>query len=294
MIPKELMEELRAIQIYTEKAVRDPWVGDYRSPLRGRGFEFDQHKVYQPGDDYRQIDWNVTARMRRPYIKRAYEEKEMGAVIMADFSRSMEFSSVSQSKRELLLKIAATLAFAAACENMKLGLVGFTDAVEVALPLKKGPGQVWKILESLWQTQPVSRRTHFARALEYLATGLKRTTLIFCISDFITSEDLFASDALKRLAQRQDFIPIIIQDGWEETLPSGKGFLRLRDVEWGEEMLLRLSPRQRQRYEGLMRERKAALQRWLYRLQLDHLFLRPGEPFLDPLIGFFLMRRGTR
>jgi len=294
MIPAELMEELRTIQIYTQKAVRDPWVGDYRSRLRGRGFEFDQHKIYQHGDDYRQIDWNVTARMRHPYVKRAYEEKEMSAMIMADLSRSMEFSSAAQSKRELLLKIAATLAFAVACENMKLGLLGFTDAIEVALPLKKGSGQVWKILESLWQIQPASSRTLFARPLEYLATGLKRTTLIFCISDFITSEDLFASDPLKRLAQRHDFIPIIIQDGWEETLPQGKGYLRLRDVEWGEEMLLRLSARQRQRYEGLMRERKTALQRWLYRLQLDHLFLRPGEPFLDLLIGFFLMRRGTR
>ncbi|MBI2985407.1 MAG: DUF58 domain-containing protein [Deltaproteobacteria bacterium] len=292
MIPQELMEELRYIQIYTQKAVRDHWVGDYRSPVRGRGFEFDQHKIYQYGDDYRQIDWNVTARMRHPYVKRAFEEKEMGAMILADLSRSMEFASADQTKRDLLLKIAATLAFAAACDNMKVGLLGFTDAIEVDVPLKKGLNQVWKILDSLWQIQPTSRRTQFAHALDYLVTRLKRSTLIFCISDFITPEDLFASDKIKHLAQKHDFMPIIVQDGWEEALPEGKGYLRLRDIEWDGEMLLALSGRQRRRYENLMRERKNALQRSLYCLHLDHLFLRPGEPFLDLLIGFFLMRKG--
>jgi len=292
MLPEELMEEMRYIQIYTRKAVRDHWVGDYRSPIRGRGFEFDQHKIYQHGDDYRQIDWNVTARMRHPYVKRAFEEKEMGAMIMADLSRSMEFASAAQTKRELLLKIAATLAFAAASDNMKVGLIGFTDAVEVEVPLKKGLNQVWKILDCLWWTQPASRHTQFESALEYLVARLKRSTLIFCISDFITPEDLFASDQIKHLAQKHDFVPIIVQDGWEEALPEGKGYLRLRDTEWGGEMLLALSGRQRRRYENLMRERKDALQRSLYRLDLDHLFLRPGEPFLDLLIGFFLTRKG--
>src|SRR3989304_545317 len=166
MMPQELMDELRYIQIYTQKAVRDHWVGDYRSPIRGRGFEFDQHKIYQHGDDYRQIDWNVTARMRHPYVKRAFEEKEMGAMILADLSRSMEFANADQIKRDLLLKIAATLAFAAACDNMKVGLLGFTDAIELDVPLKKGLNQVWKILDSLWQIQPTSRRTQFARALD--------------------------------------------------------------------------------------------------------------------------------
>ncbi|MBI2358277.1 MAG: DUF58 domain-containing protein [Deltaproteobacteria bacterium] len=294
MTPEQLIEELRYIQIYTQNPVRDHWAGDYRSPLRGRGFEFDQHKIYQHGDDYRQIDWNVTARMRHPYVKRAFEEKELGAMIVADLSRSMDFASAEQSKRELLVKVAATLAFAAASDNMKVGLLGFTDGIEVELPLKKGLKQVWKILDSLWHIQPVSRATRFARALEYLATHLKRSTLIFCISDFITPEDLFASDKLKHLARRHDFIPIIIRDGWEEALPQGKGYMRLRDAEWGGEMLLALSGRQRRRYETLMRERKDTLQRWLYRLQLDHLSLRPGEPFLDLLIGFFLTRKGNR
>ena len=131
------MEELRYLEIYTRKAVRDHHVGDYRSPLRGRGFEFDQHKRYQHGDDYRQIDWNATARMGYPYVKRDFEEKELSAVIIADLSRSMDFGSVDATKREMLVRIAATLAVSAATDNMKVGLLGFTDRIELELPLKR-------------------------------------------------------------------------------------------------------------------------------------------------------------
>lgn len=294
MIPQQVLDQLRYIEIYTLKAVRDHQAGDYRSPLRGRGFEFDQHKRYQHGDDYRQIDWNVTARMRHPYVKKDFEEKEMSAIIMADLSRSMEFASVAQSKKALLLQIAATLAFSAATDNMKVGLLGFTDAIEVDLPLKNGLAQVCKLLDTLWNVKPTSRKTNFLRALEYLETRLKRPTLLFCISDFITPEDIFASHALKHLVQKHDFIPIVIEDGWEEILPQGKGFLRLQDAEGDGEMVLNLSEKKRVLYETLMRERKVSLQRSLYRLNLDHLFLRAGEPFLDSIIGFFLARKRQR
>jgi uncharacterized protein (DUF58 family) len=291
MIPKELMDQLRYIEIYTLKAVRDHQVGDYRSPMRGRGFEFDQHKPYQHGDDYRQIDWNVTARMRTPYVKKDFEEKELSAIIMADLSRSMEFATVDQSKRGLLLDVAATLAFSAANDNMKVGLLGFTDVIEVDLPPRKGLTQVWKILEALWEIQPSSRGTNLLRPLEYLETRLKRSTLLFCISDFITHEKIFASRFLNHLVQKHDFIPLIIEDSREETFPRGKGFLRLRDAERGGEMLFRLSEKQSRRYETLMRERKVALQRSLYGLHLDHLFLRAGSPYLDSIIGYFLARK---
>jgi len=117
MIPQELVEQLRYIEIYTLKSSRNYWAGGYLSPLRGRGFEFDQHKRYQPGDDFRQIDWNVTARMPHPYVKREFEEKEMSAVIMADLSRSMEFGTAGRPKREILLEIAAALAFSAVSDS---------------------------------------------------------------------------------------------------------------------------------------------------------------------------------
>jgi uncharacterized protein (DUF58 family) len=294
MIPDELVKRLQYIEIYTRKAARHHWVADYRSPLRGRGFEFDQHKPYQQGDDYRQIDWNVTARMPQPYIKKAYEEKEMNAVILADLSRSMEFATVDQSKKQLLLEVAAILAFSAINDDMKVGLLGFTDEIEIDLPSKKGLAQVWKILDTLWNIRPGSRKTNLLRPLQHLETRLQTASLLFCISDFITQEEALRSHSLQKLVRRHDFIPVILDDDLEEALPRGKGYLRLRDAEWGGEMMFRLSDRTRGKYEILVRERKIALQRSLYKLNLDHLFLRTGRPFLDSIIGFFFTRRRAR
>jgi len=294
MIPDELVNRLQYIEIYTRKAARHHWVADYRSPIRGRGFDFDQHKPYQQGDDYRQIDWNATARMPQPYIKKAYEEKEMNAVILADLSRSMEFATADQSKRQLLVEVAATLAFSAIKDDMKVGLLGFTDKIEIDLPSKKGLAQVWKILETLWDVRPGSRRTNLLRPLEYLDTRLQSASLLFCISDFIAQEDVLASHSLQRLTRKHDFIPVILDDELEEALPRARGYLRLRDAERRDEMLFRLSERTRGQYESLLRERKIALQRSLYRLNLDHLFLRTDRPFLDSIIGYFFTRRRSR
>jgi uncharacterized protein (DUF58 family) len=294
MIPDEILKRLQYIEIYTRKAARHHLIADYRSPLRGRGFEFDQHKPYQQGDDYRQIDWNVTARMPQPYIKKAYEEKEMNAVILADLSRSMEFTTVDQSKKQLLLEIAATLAFSAINDDMKVGLLGFTDEIEIDLPSKKGLAQVWKILDTLWNIRPGSRETDLLRPLQHLETRLQTASLLFCISDFIAQEEALRSHALQKLVRRHDFIPVILDDELEEALPRGRGYLRLRDAERGGEMMFRLSDRTRGRYQSLVRERKIALQRSLYRLNLDHLFLRTGKPFLDSIIGFFFTRRRAR
>lgn len=291
MIPKELIEELRYIEIYTRRAVRDHRIGDYRSPLRGRGFEFDQHKRYQHGDDYRQIDWNATARMRHPFVKKEFEEKELSAVIIADLSRSMEFASVDQSKRELLLRVAATLAFSASSDNMSVGLLGFTDKIELDLPLKKGSAQTWKILESLWDVIPTSIKTDFSLPFDYLVTRLKSSTLLFLISDFIQVEETFRSHALRHLARKHDLIPVIIEDTWEESLPGGRGFLRLHDAETGGKMVFNLTGRKKSLYRSMMQERRAALECALYNLNLDHLFLHVEKPYLDPVIGFFLARK---
>lgn len=291
MLPAELMQQLRYVEVYTTKAVRDHRAGDYRSPLRGRGFEFDQHKRYQQGDDYRRIDWNVTARMPHPYVRKEFEDKEMSALILADLSNSMAFASHDRSKKELLLQIAATAAFSAYCDNMSVGLMAFTDGIELEVPARKGRSHVWHLLESLWAHTPRSPRTDLALPLQELETRLKRSTLIFCLSDFVCAQDLFATHALKRLARRHDFIPLILEDRWEQTLAAGGGYVRLRDPETGEEMLLNLSNVQAERYARALHERKDTLRRGLYRLQIDHMVLRTGEPYLDALLNFFLARR---
>ena len=256
MIPNELVNRLQYIEIYTRKAARHQWVADYRSPLRGRGFEFDQHKPYQQGDDYRQIDWNATARMPQPYIKKAYEEKEMNAVLLADLSRSMEFATADQSKRQLLLEVSATLAFSAINDDMKVGLLGFTDEIEVDLPSKKGLAQVWKILETLWDVRPRSRGTNLLRPLDYLDARLQTASLLFCISDFIAQEEVLTSHSLQRLTRKHDFIPVILDDELEEALPRARGYLRLKDAERSGEMLFRLSDRNRGQYRKLASGKK--------------------------------------
>lgn len=294
MIPPALYDQLRYIEIHALRAVQNLQIGEYDSPIRGRGFEFDQHKRYQQGDDYRQIDWNVTARMRHPYVKKDFEEKEMTTMILADLSRSMEFATAVEPKKELLLKIAATLAFSAASDHMRVGLAGFTDTIELDFAPKKGSSQVWKILEGLWEVKASSRKTDILNALGYLRTRLKSAALIFCISDFIFQEDIFTYNLFTNLARRHEFIPVIIEDAWEERLPKGRGFFRLQDAELGGEMVFGLSSKKRDLYQNLMRERKESLQRSLYRLELDHLFLRPEEPHFGSLIRFFLARKRRR
>ena len=288
------MEELRYLEIYTRRAVRDHRVGDYRSPLRGRGFEFDQHKPYQQGDDYRQIDWNATARMRHPFVKKDFEEKELSAVIVADLSRSMEFASADQSKRELLMRVAAILAFSATSDNMKVGLLGFTDRIELDIPLKGGSRQIWQILESLWDVKPSSVKTDFSLPFTHLFGRLRNSALIFLISDFIQAEEALHGHALRHIARKHDLVPLIIADNWEEGLPGGRGFARLRDAESGAAMVVNLTRTNKRLYRSMMLERRASLERGLYGLGLDHLFLHAGKPYLDPLIGFFLTRKRRR
>ncbi|HET7681508.1 MAG TPA: DUF58 domain-containing protein [Xanthobacteraceae bacterium] len=291
MIPHQLSEELRYIEIYTSKAARDHRVGDYQSPLRGQGFAFDQHKPYVQGDDYRRIDWNVTARMRQPYVKKTFEDKEMSALIVADLSRSMAVGTQAQAKKELLLQIAATAAFSAICDNMAVGLIGYTDEIELDIPARKGRAHLWHILQSLWEHKPVSPRTDVSVALTELHRRLKDSSVIFCLSDFINEEDIFQNRSLKYLVQRHDFIPLVLEDAWEHALPSGGGFIRLRDAETSGEILIDLSKKNVELYAQWMQEHKKALKRGFYRLHLDHVFLRPGQPYLDALLGLFLARR---
>ena len=213
------------------------------------------------------------------------------AVIIADLSRSMDFASVDASKRELLVRIAATLAFSAATDNMKVGLLGFTDRIEVDLPLKKGPAHSWRVVEALWDAKPGSPRTDFALPFEHLLTRLTTSTLLFLISDFVQVESSFRSHALSHLARKHDLMPVIIEDPWDTALPGGKGFVRLHDAESGAAMVLNLSRHNKNIYRALMQERKLGLQRSFYNLNFDHLFLDVGAPYLDSLLGFFLARK---
>jgi uncharacterized protein (DUF58 family) len=295
MLPQSLINRLRYVEISTTRAVRAHRTGDYLSRIRGRSFEFDQHKPYQQGDDYRQIDWNVTARMRTPFVKRELEEKELSAVIMVDLSRSMLFTSTGQTKKDLLIEVAAVLAFSAVSDNINVGLLAFTDRVECYLPPKKGKPQIWRLLDALWNLTPRGRGTRFEPALEQLAAGLKNIAMIFCISDFISADSLWTSPYLKTLAHKADFVPIILEDAWEEALPETDGFLRLRDAEaHGHEMVLALSAARCRQYKTILQERRATVRRHLYGLNLDHVTLHTGEDHLKRILELFVARKRKR
>jgi uncharacterized protein (DUF58 family) len=295
MLPQSLINRLRYVEISTTRAVRAHRTGDYLSRIRGRSYEFDQHKPYQQGDDYRQIDWNVTARMQTPFVKRELEEKELSAVIMVDLSRSMLFTSTGQTKKDLLVEIAAVLAFSAVSDNINVGLLAFTDRVECYLPPKKGKPQTWRLLDALWNLTPRHRGTRFEPALEQLAAGLKNIAMIFCVSDFISADSLWTSPYLKTVAHKADFVPIILEDAWEEALPETEGFLRLRDAEAdGHEMVLALSAARCRQYRTILQERRAAVRRHLYGLNLDHVTLHTGEDHLKRILALFVARKRKR
>ena len=287
MIPAELMEELRTIQIYTQKAVRDPWVGDYRSRLRGRGFEFDQHKIYQHGDDYRQIDWNVTARMGHPYIKRFTEERELTIMFLVDLSYSGEFGSMKQFKNEIATEICALLALSAVRNNDKVGLILFTDKIEKFVPPKKGKTHVLRVIREALYYKPENKGTDISVALEYLLKVTKRKTVCFLISDFITEG---FEHALRIANKRHDIIAVSITDPRELEMPN-VGFVELEDAETGEITLIDTSDRQMtERFNRFNIKNMQDRANLLKSMGVDLIDVRTDRSYVEPIMKFFRTR----
>lgn len=294
MLPKQVHDRVRYIEIYTSRAVRAHRTGDYLSRIRGRGFEFDQHKPYQRGDDYRQIDWNVTARMQSPFVKKEFEEKEMSAMLLVDLSRSMSTTSTGRTKKQILLEAVATLAFSAAADNMGVGLLAFTDRVEYWAAPKKGKPHAWRLIEALWAIEPQSARTSFEAAFDYMARRLQHTGLIACLSDFLGGGDWWTSPYLKTLAHKADFLPVIFEDPWDASLPDTDGFVRLRDAEDGSSLALGLAPGSRRQIGALLEQRASEMRGHLWALNLDHITIRTDEDYVKSLLAFFAARKRKR
>ena len=290
MLPQALIDRLRYIEIFTARAVRNHRAGDYLSRIRGRSFEFDEHKPYQVGDDTRQIDWNVTARMQTPFVKRELEEKELGLMILADVSRSMLLSGAGQSKRDLAIEAAAMLAFSAAADNINAGLLAFTDRVECLFPPKRGTDQAWRIIEALYDLKPRGSHTDFEPAIEAVNRSLKHVALVFCISDFIDAGSFWDSPYLTTILHRVDFVPVIVEDRWEAELPRVKGYIAVRDPETLQGAVLTLS----RSYQATLQQRRENLRSRFYRLGLDHMTLRPGDDYLKTMMTFMLAKKRSR
>ena len=290
MIPEHVMRELRYIEVYTAKKIRNLRVGAYTSPLRGSGFDFDEHLPYRPGDDVRRIDWNVTARMNAPYVRHTHAEREMNVMIAMDVSRSMELGTSRYSKKEAMTFISGSLLFSAVSDQINTGFLAFSDRVLAYTPPRRTRAAAWSVLQQCWALKPSPGRTALLPAISHLVKTLKRTSVVFIISDFITDEDVFNSPALGILATRHDVVAIVPEDPSEHALPHGRGTMTFRDVETGRRMAVGLGSGVRRRFEETAAARRQELTRAFYRARMDHVFVRTDENPVEPVLTLFARR----
>jgi uncharacterized protein (DUF58 family) len=290
MIPEHVMRELRYIEIYTAKRIRNLRVGQYVSPQRGAGFDFDQHQPYREGDDVRRIDWNVTARMDAPYVRHTHAERELNVMIALDVSRSMELGAAKRSKKEVMTFITASLLFSAVSDQINTGFLAFSDRVLEYSPPRRTRAAAWTVLERCWALSPRPGRTALVPAIRHLLAALKRTSVVFIVSDFNTDEDLFGGRELAMLAAKHDVIAVVPLDAAETALPAGRGYMRVRDLESGRQVAVSLSSRTRRMYAEEMRSRREDLARAFYGVSMDHVFVPTDGSPVEPLLEMFAGR----
>jgi len=283
----EILKKIRTLEIRTRGLVETAFAGDYHSVFKGRGMNFEDVREYQPGDEIRAIDWNVTARMGTAFVKKFTEERELTVMLVVDVSASGNFGSTTQSKRELAAEVACLLAFSAIRNNDKVGLILFTDRVELFIPPKKGRSHTLRLIREILFFQPQGRGTDPALALDYLNKIVTRRAVVFFISDFQTPD---FSRALAVSGQRHDFVAIHIHDEREKLLPN-IGIIMLEDAETGEQLEINTSERgTRTRFAQLADERAAELARILRRNNIDAISLKTNEDYLPALRSFFKQR----
>jgi uncharacterized protein (DUF58 family) len=287
MIPKELIKKIRQIEIYTARAVNASFAGQYESVFKGRGMQFDEVREYTPGDDVRSIDWNVTARTGKPYIKRFVEEREMTVLFAVDLSASGDFGTVNKMKNELAAEFCAVLSFAAAKNNDKVGLLIFTDQIELYIPPKKGSGHVLRLIRELLYFKMPRRKTNIGQALEYIAKVTRKKATVFLVSDFIETD---FKKPLSLLNKRHDVIGVSVRDRAEVTLPAA-GLIEFADAETGEVILVDTSStRFRSQYAGSSAARFDQLKNMLRSINVDCISISTDKPYIQDLIAFFRMR----
>ena len=285
--PAEILKKIRALEIKTKGLVQTMFAGDYHSVFKGRGMNFEDVREYQPGDEIRAIDWNVTARLGTAFVKKFTEERELTVVLVVDVSASGNFGSAAQSKRELAAEVACVLAFSAIRNNDKVGLMLFSDRVELFIPPKKGRSHTLRIIREILFFEPEGRGTKPALALDYLNNVMTRRVVVFFISDFQTSD---FSRELSVSGRRHDFIALHIQDEREENLPN-VGIITLEDAETGEQIEINTADRStRARFNVLAETHRAELNQTLRRNNIDAVSLRTGENYLPALRSFFKQR----
>ncbi len=288
MDTKELLKKVRKIEIKTRRLSDHIFGGEYHSTFKGRGMTFSEVRQYQYGDDVRNIDWNVTARTSEPHIKVFEEERELTMMLMVDISGSELFGTTSQFKNEVVTEIAATLAFSATQNNDKIGLILFSDAIELYIPPKKGRSHVLRIIRELIEFHPKSKHTNIAEALKFLSNVMKKKAIVFVLSDFIADD---YQHTLKIASGRHDVTGIRVYDKHEETIPN-LGMVQMQDEETGESMLVNTASKKvRTNYGTYYNEKVDYYKDSFSKSGAGAINCRVDESYVKKLLGYF-KRRG--
>lgn len=287
MDTSELLKKVRKIEIKTRSLSQNIFAGEYHTAFKGRGMTFAEVREYQYGDDIRSIDWNVTARFGKPYIKVFEEERELTVVLLVDVSGSLEFGTISQFKKDIITEIAATLAFSTIQNNDKVGVIFFSNKIEKFIPPKKGKKHVLHIIRELLVFEPENNKTDIAEALKYFTNVIKKRSTAFIISDFIDSE----FDSTLRIANnKHDIAALQVFDVRESVLPN-VGLIKVKDAEEGKRMWIDTADKRlRTSYKNSWNERQLALQKIFKQAGVDSVSMSTNDDYVRTLMRLFRLR----
>jgi uncharacterized protein (DUF58 family) len=290
MDTRELLQKVRRVEIKTRGLSQNIFAGEYHTAFKGRGMAFSEVREYQFGDDVRSIDWNVTARFQRPYVKVFEEERELTMMLLVDVSGSRDFGSIVQTKRELMTELAATLAFSSIQNNDKVGVIFFSDRIEKFIPPQKGRKHVLHIIRELISFEPVSRKTDIGGALRYFTSVIKKHSTAFLISDFM--DDNYA-DALMIANRKHDIVGLHLYDVREKELPD-VGLIKLKDAESEQRLWFDTSDKRvRKAYRDAWLANQLAMQQCFTRAGVDHVSISTSEDYVRCLMRLFRMRSAS-
>lgn len=287
MLTKELLKQVKQIEIRTRGIVNDVFSGEYHSVFKGRGMEFAEVREYQIGDDVRSIDWNVSARFGHPFIKVFEEERELTVMLLVDLSGSLSFGSIDKTKQQIAAELSAILAFSALKNNDKVGLILFTDRIEKFISPKKGKSHALRIVREVLSFEPQGNKTNIRSALEYFNHTIKKKAIVFLISDFY---DLGYEKILRVVGKKHDLIGIVLSDPREKEI-SGSGLIKFRDAETGEIRYIDTDSKDFQLHFRETQKRFDSYRKQLFiSSRLDSINIQSGGSYIKPLVDFFRLR----
>lgn len=287
MIPLELLKKVQGFYIKGRFLANDIFSGQYTAAFKGSGMIFEDYREYTPGDEIRLIDWNVSARMDRPFVKLFREEREQTLVFLLDVSKSFLFGTLAKSKKDLATEIAALLAFTAIKSSDKVGLILFSDRIERFIPPKKGTSHVWKVISEISKHRPVSDKTNIQIALKFLGQVIHKRCIAFLISDFLAEG---YETELKMASLKHELIPIVLYDQGERK-PPAQVMIRFHDLESRQMQMIDFSHKETQKQLGqIFQKRMQSLSAWFARYGLDSLFVETRQDYFKALLKFFKKR----